>query len=116
MKSEAKSEFLTILESELVFMINMKVVDLFLSFPTHFTASQSDAHSSSYDLRIEWHFAENEHSGFLAEARRARVGEGARRFSLEILILAVLGSPEVAGPRRAKVPDPDFILWCFLCY
>ncbi|GAU22376.1 hypothetical protein TSUD_107050 [Trifolium subterraneum] len=45
-----------------------------------------------------------------AGARRARVGEGARRFSLEILILAVLGSPEVAGPRRAKVSDPDFIL------
>jgi hypothetical protein len=45
--------FFIIKTSELEFVLNMKVVALFLSFSTHIFTSQSDTHNSSYGLHGE---------------------------------------------------------------
>ncbi|PNX84345.1 hypothetical protein L195_g040405 [Trifolium pratense] len=44
---------MTPLRSELAFDFNMKVVALYLSFPTHFCTPRSDIPSSRYGLRNE---------------------------------------------------------------
>ena len=48
-----KQDYLTHLRSELGSGLNMKVVTLDLSFPTHLPASQTDIRNSCYVLRTE---------------------------------------------------------------
>jgi hypothetical protein len=51
--SEAKRTILTLLRFELVLAINIKVVGIFLSFPTHIYTFHLDQPSPSYDPRNE---------------------------------------------------------------
>jgi hypothetical protein len=48
-KSEERSSVLTPFHFELEFLLNMKVVGLVLSFPTHIHPSHLDQRSPSYD-------------------------------------------------------------------